>query len=117
MADRWDRCGLPDEGFVFRGRDGPAGKNTLGVLLGEDALRWEYLLMLLLAAFIPFYMYLYLGYTLFIFLPILSLPFALYLLKVIWTETEKSRLNKTLEQTAQFMTFYGILLSAGIIAG
>lgn len=96
-------------------QDGPAGKNTLGVLLGEDALRWEYLLMLILAFSVPFYMYFHLSYAFNIFLPLLSFPFALNLLKVIWTETEKSKLNKTLEHTAQYMTLFGILLSTGII--
>ena len=96
-------------------QDGPAGKNTLGVLLGENALRWEYLLMLLTALLVPLYMYLELSYGIFIFLPFLSIPFAIYLLYVIWTEEEKSRLNKTLEQTAQYMTIFGILFSIGII--
>lgn len=96
-------------------QDGPAGKNTLGVLLGEDALRWEYLLMVLIAVLTPCYLYLYLSYSAFIFLPFATIPFAIYLLRVIWTEKEKSKLNKTLEQTAQFMTLFGILLSAGII--
>ncbi|MGK7369748.1 MAG: 1,4-dihydroxy-2-naphthoate polyprenyltransferase [Candidatus Halalkalibacterium sp. M3_1C_030] len=96
-------------------QDGPAGKNTLGVLLGENALRWEYLLMLLLAAFVPVYMYNAFPYSLYILLPFLAIPFALYLLYIIWTEEQKSKLNKTLEQTAQFMTIFGILFSAGII--
>jgi 1,4-dihydroxy-2-naphthoate octaprenyltransferase len=96
-------------------QDGPAGKNTLGVLLGEDALRWEYLLMLLTALLIPCYMYLELSYGAIIFLPFLAVPFGIYLLYVIWTVEEKSRLNKTLEQTAQFMTIFGILFSTGII--
>lgn len=96
-------------------QDGPAGKNTLGVLLGEHALRWEYLLMLVTAGFIPIYMYLYLSYGTYIFLPYLSTPFGIFLLYVIWTEEVKSNLNKTLEQTAQFMTLFGILFSVGII--
>ena len=96
-------------------QDGPAGKNTLGVLLGENALRWEYLLMLLTAVFIPIYMYLYFSYGIYLFLPYLAIPFGVFLLYVIWTEEEKSKLNKTLEQTAQFMTLFGILFSVGII--
>ncbi len=96
-------------------QDGPAGKNTLGVLLGEDALRWEYLGMLLLGLWVPLYFYIYLNYSTLILLPLISLPFAAYLLKVVWTEEDKGKLNKTLEQTAQFMTLYGILFSIGIL--
>lgn len=98
-------------------QDGPAGKNTLGVLLGEDALRWEYSLMLTISIVLPFYFFLVLDYSAVILLPVFSLPLAGYLLKIIWTETNKARLNKTLERTAQFMTLYGILFSLGIVLG
>ncbi len=98
-------------------QDQAAGKNTLGVLLGENALRWEYLLMLLLAAAIPFHLFYVSGYNAFIFLPFLTTPFGAYLFYVIWTEEDKSRLNETLEQTARFMTLFGILFSTGIIIG
>lgn len=98
-------------------QDKAVGKNTLGVLLGENALRWEYLLMLLLASAIPFHLFYVSGYSFFIFLPFLTAPLGAYLLYVIWTEEDKTRLNKTLEQTAQFMTLFGILFSTGIILG
>lgn len=97
-------------------QDSKAGKNTLGVLFGENILRWEYLLMLLLALAIPPHFYFRLDYSLVIFLPFLTIPFAGFLLRQIWFEKDKSNLNKTLEQTAQFMTLFGILFSAGILA-
>lgn len=97
-------------------QDGPAGKNTLGVLFGEDVLRLEYLLMLLLALAIPPHFYFQLGYNAFIFIPYVSLPFAAVLLYQVWTEEDKRKLNRTLEHTAQFMTLFGILFSAGLLA-
>ncbi len=97
-------------------QDGPAGKNTLGVLFGEEVLRWEYLLMLLLALAIPPHFYFQFGYSELIFAPYLSLPIAALLLYQIWTEEDKPKLNKTLERTAQFMTVFGILFSAGMLA-
>lgn len=97
-------------------QDDKAGKNTLGVLFGENALRWEYLLMLLLALAIPPHFYFQLSYSGIIFLPFLSLPFAVTLLQKIWFEQDKHKLNKALEQTAQYMTLFGILFSAGILA-
>lgn len=96
-------------------QDGPAGKNTLGVLLGEQALRWEYLLMLLIALAIPPHFYVRLEYNWLIFLPYISLPFAVPLLQKVWYEDDKQKLNKGLEQTAQFMVFYTLLFSAGIL--
>lgn len=97
-------------------QDGPAGKNTLGVLFGEHVLRWEYLLMLLLALAIPPHFYFQLDYNWLIFLPFLTLPFGGMLLRKIWFEKNKRKLNKTLEQTAKFMTLFGILFSTGILA-
>ncbi len=98
-------------------QDGPAGKNTLGVLLGENALRWEYLLMIALALAIPPHFYFRLGFGLPVFIPYLAIPFAWVLVKSVWTETNKQNLNKTLEQTARFMVIYGVLFSLGILLG
>ncbi|SMO68685.1 1,4-dihydroxy-2-naphthoate polyprenyltransferase [Fodinibius sediminis] len=96
-------------------QDGPAGKNTLGVLFGEQVLRWEYLLMLLLALAIPPHFYFRLGYGLPVFLAYITLPMAVMLLNKIWTEQDKRKLNKALEQTAQYMTLFGLLFSVGIL--
>ncbi len=96
-------------------QDRIAGKNTLGVIFGENALRWEYLLMLLLALAIPPHFYFQLDYNGLIFIPYVSLPFAGMLLRKIWLEKDKRKLNKALEQTAQFMTLFGILFSTGIL--
>jgi len=97
-------------------QDRIAGKNTLGVLFGEHVLRWEYLLMLLLALAIPPHFYYRLQYSWIVFLPFLALPWAVLLLRKIWFVEDKRSLNNTLEQTAQFMTAYGILFSLGIVA-
>lgn len=96
-------------------QDGPAGKNTLGVLFGEQVLRWEYLLMMLLALAIPPHFYFRLHYGIAIFLPYLILPLSAWLVFQIWTEEEKPKLNSLLEQTAQFMTAFGLLFSGGLL--
>lgn len=97
-------------------QDRIAGKNTLGVLFGEEVLRWEYLLMVLLAAAIPPHFYVQLNYSWLIFIPFLSLPWAVMLLRKIWDVSDKRTLNDTLEHTAQFMTLYSVLFSLGIVA-
>jgi len=98
-------------------QDGPAGKKTLGVLFGEDALRWEYVAMLIIAFAVPPHFWYYYNYNPLIFLPWITLPPAGRLVYVIWTETDKRKLNEVLERTAQYMTLYGILFSAGILLG
>lgn len=96
-------------------QDKKAGKNTLGVLLGENALRWEYLIMLAIAMAIPPHFFFRLDYNIYVFIPFLSLPMALSLVRQVWLEEDKRKLNKTLERTAQFMTIFGVLFSAGIL--
>jgi len=97
-------------------QDRIAGKNTLGVLFGEDVLRWEYLFMMLLAIAIPPHFYFRLQYSWIIFLPFLTIPWVIMLLQNIWLVENKRTLNDSLERTAQFMTVYGILFSIGVVA-
>lgn len=96
-------------------QDKIAGKRTIGVLLGENALRWEYTIMMILAFAIPPHMYYRLDYTWPILLPLASLPLGALLVQRIWTVEEKARFNVFLERTAQFMTLYGILFALGVI--
>lgn len=96
-------------------QDRLAGKKTIGVLLGENALKLEYLLMLLVAFAVPAVIYGVYHFSSAILLPFLSFPIALYLLKWIWFHENKESLNLALERTAQFMLLFGILLSAGIL--
>ncbi|MEX0647098.1 MAG: 1,4-dihydroxy-2-naphthoate polyprenyltransferase [Balneolaceae bacterium] len=96
-------------------QDRVAGKKTLGVLFGETALKFEYLLMILIAFLTPFYLYYILSFSIWVLLPFISLPFARQLMKQVWHHEEKKHLNRTLERTAQFLTLYGILFSIGIL--
>lgn len=98
-------------------QDASAGKNTLGVLFGEQVLRYEYLAMIAVAFAVPPHFYFRLGYGLPVLLPLLSLPVAVRLLVSVWGEEEKRNLNRTLERTAQLMTLFGLLFSVGLIWG
>lgn len=91
-----------------------SGKKTLGVLLGEHALKTEYLLLLALSYGSLLLLDIIFNYSLWIYLPLLSLPAALVLLRQVLLHDDKRSLNKTLERTAQFMVLFGILLSFGI---
>lgn len=96
-------------------QDRAAGKRTLGVLFGETILKYEYLLMILIAFLTPFYFYYMLSFSIWIFIPFISLPIARSLYRRVWYHERKEELNRTLEHTAQYMTLYGILFSTGII--
>jgi 1,4-dihydroxy-2-naphthoate polyprenyltransferase len=96
-------------------QDRITGKRTLGVLLGETALKVEYLSLILVSFIIPFFLYLFYGFSLWILLPFLSLPAAIQLNRRIWLHEDKKELNRTLERTAQFMILFGVLFSTGII--
>lgn len=96
-------------------QDKKSGKKTLGVLFGETALKVEYLLMVLLAFAIPPHFFVQLDYNFWILLPFLGLPLAIMFVYRIWTEQDKVKLNPMLERTAQFMVFFGVLFSMGIL--
>jgi len=96
-------------------QDRISGKRTLGVLLGEYALKLEYTLLAAAALIIPIMFYLLFDYSLWILLPLLSLPPKWILIRKVWTHENKRDLNTVLERTAQFMILYGLLFSAGII--
>ena len=96
-------------------QDKVSGKKTLGVLLGDNWLKAEYLAMVGIAYLIPPAIYFFYDFTAAMFLPMLSLPFAFVLVRQILTNKDKRLLNKTLERTAQLMVLYGILFSAGFL--
>ncbi len=97
--------------------DARSNKNTLGVLLGERFLKFEYAAMLILAYSVPVYFLISGGYNFWILLPLISLPLALVLYRRLISVSEKSLLNPHLGRTAQLMALFGILLSAGIVLG
>lgn len=91
-----------------------AGKNTLAVLLGKEFSRYEYIFFILVSFFIPFLLHFKYDFNIWIFLPYITLPVAITLVKMIFIFTGP-QLNKTLELSAKFSALYGLLLSIGII--
>lgn len=94
--------------------DKQAGKNTLAVILGRQFSRYEYIFFLLLSFFIPFVLYFKFNFNVIIFLPYLTLPAAIILVKMMFN-FQGQQLNKTLELSAKFSALYGLLFSAGMI--
>ncbi|MDH7605033.1 MAG: UbiA family prenyltransferase, partial [Melioribacter sp.] len=97
-----------------REEDKLSGKNTLAVIFGEKFSRLQYVCFMILSYLILFIVYFTFKKSLFVFLPILSLPIAIKLIKMIYTLKGKE-LNKTLELTAKLSAIYGLLFAAGIL--
>ena len=97
--------------------DAETEKRTLGVIFGEKFLKLEYTIMILVALAIPPHLWFWEDFSMWIFLPYISIPFTIPLLQSVFTESVKSNLNQTLTNTAKHMTIFGILFAIGIIAG
>jgi 1,4-dihydroxy-2-naphthoate octaprenyltransferase len=98
------------------GNDRDVGKNTLAVRLVPRSTRIEYaLLMLLPFALLPLIPVLRHG-GMWIALPLLLTPWALYLVKRFHTEPQGSSFNRILSATAQFQLALGLLLSLSLLA-
>jgi len=97
-----------------REEDKLSGKNTLAVILGEKFSRLQYVFFMILSYLILFVVYFTFKKSVFVFLPVLSLPIAIKLIKMIYTLKGKE-LNKTLELTAKLSAIYGLLFAAGIL--
>lgn len=91
------------------------GKRTLAVIIGERGSRIEYLLLLGAAYAIPVILWLGSQRSLWLTLPIVSLPPALALMRRVWSASDGVILNQALASTAKLALVYSLLLSAGLI--
>ena len=90
------------------------GKNTLAVKMGGKFTRFQYLVFMILSYMILFVVYFTYNQSLFVFLPLLTLPLAFRLIVMIY-KYKGEQLNKTLELTAKLSAFYGFLFAVGIL--
>ncbi|MCB0748242.1 MAG: 1,4-dihydroxy-2-naphthoate polyprenyltransferase [Ignavibacteriae bacterium] len=93
--------------------DREVGKNTLAVKMGRKFTRYQYLIFMILSYLILFVVYFTYNQRLFVFLPLLTLPLAIKLIRMIF-HYSGNELNKTLELTAKLSAFYGFLFAVGI---
>lgn len=94
--------------------DRAARKYTLAVKLGRTFTRYQYLILLLVSFIIPLVFYFTYNFRLWIFLPYLTIPLAINLIRMLYKSNSKE-LNKMLELTAQFSAIFGLLFSVGIL--
>jgi 1,4-dihydroxy-2-naphthoate polyprenyltransferase len=97
-----------------REQDRASGKRTLAVLLGPDAARAEYGMMLAIAYAVPLVLWQGGELSLAGLLPWLSLPLAIAVLRVVLTREDGPSLNGALVRTARLHAVFGSLFAAGI---
>ncbi|MCH6574649.1 MAG: 1,4-dihydroxy-2-naphthoate polyprenyltransferase [Bacteroidetes bacterium] len=94
--------------------DREADKYTLAVKLGKKFTRFQFVNSIAISYLILFIIYFKYDFTYWIFLPLISLPIAVILVKTLQT-LEGEGLNKTLELSAKYAALFGLLFSLGLI--
>jgi 1,4-dihydroxy-2-naphthoate polyprenyltransferase len=95
--------------------DRRAGKRTLAVILGETGARIEYAVLSAIAYLIPLVLLLMGAFSLWVLLPLLTLPLGVYLVRKVYGPNQGSRMNKTLADTAQLALTFSLLFSIGVM--
>jgi len=93
--------------------DRAAHKNTLAVKMGKTFTRYQFIFLIAISFLTPLVLFQFFDYTVWIFLPYFTLPFAAKTIRMI-TTLEGTDLNKTLELTARLSALFGLLFSAGL---
>jgi 1,4-dihydroxy-2-naphthoate octaprenyltransferase len=84
--------------------DRQTGKRTLAVIIGIRGSTIEYVLLLAGAYAIPIILWVS-----------ISLPIAVYLMRLIWKNSDGSILNQALAKTATLALVYSLLMAVGVI--
>ena len=95
--------------------DRQTGKRTLAVIIGIRGSQIEYALLLAAAYAIPIILWISGHMPVWVILPLISLPIAVYLMRLIWKNPDGPVLNQALAKTAALALGYSLLLAIGII--
>jgi len=94
--------------------DKEANKYTLAVKLGKTFTKYQFINSIVISYLVVFIIFFLYDFNYWIFLPLVSLPVAFRLVKMLNT-FEGEQLNRTLELAAKYAAFFGLSLSCGII--
>ena len=97
-----------------RKEDVTTGKRTLAVRFGYRASRLEYTGLFGLAYLIPLWLWAVDGWSLTVLLPLLTLPIAAMVTRIVWTKTSGAALNPALETTGKLLAAYSLLFGIGL---
>ncbi len=93
--------------------DKQAKKFTLAVILGRNFSRFQFIISLAASFIVPAVFYFFFNFHIWIFLPYITIPVAIKLIKMLYTY-DGLQLNQTLELTAKFSALFGILFALGL---
>ena len=93
-----------------------AGKGTLAVRFGRRFTRYEYATFLSVPYLVPILLRLAGLVGPWFWLPILSIPLAFRLVRIVGRTSDSGALNRVLKQTGQLHLLYGLLFAASLLA-
>ncbi len=94
--------------------DRSVGKKTLAVVVGRKGAQIEFLFFLALAFSVPIVLWTFLELPVWVLLPLLTIPSGLKLFADL-VKFNGPALNKVLGGTANYLAYYGILFSIGLL--
>jgi 1,4-dihydroxy-2-naphthoate octaprenyltransferase len=94
--------------------DRRTGKHTLAVTIGDRGCRIEYVALLAVAYAIPIAFWLSERMSAWVILPLLTLPLAISLMRLIWKSPADPILNQALVRTVRLALLFSMLLSIGL---
>lgn len=97
------------------GTDRVAGKRTLAVRFGERVARAEFLALLAVAYAIPFVLWQTGTFTVWVLLPLVTLPVAIVVARRFVGAADGSAFNAALRDTARLHGMFGILFGVGLL--
>jgi 1,4-dihydroxy-2-naphthoate octaprenyltransferase len=95
--------------------DQKTGKRTLAVLIGPEATRIEYCVLVIAAYVVPLLMLASGTASAWVLLPLLSIPLSVRLVHTIYRTIEGAPLNRALAGTASLDLLFSVLFSIGLI--
>ncbi|QIB74180.1 1,4-dihydroxy-2-naphthoate polyprenyltransferase [Halogeometricum borinquense] len=97
--------------------DETTGKRTLAVRFGYTFSRGEYLVMLALAYLVPVWFATRQTFGGVVFLPLVTLPYAISVARTVLTKTSGEALNPALERTGKLLAIHSLLFGIGLSFG
>ncbi len=92
------------------------GKNTIAVRFGKGWSRLEFVCLLAFAYLTPFWLWLSLGFSAWVLLPLITLPLAVIVAHAVWTRDRFAELVPMTPRLAMLTVVFSLCLAAGIAA-
>lgn len=96
-----------------RQQDQEAGKQTLAVVLGREGSLQEFRILFVVAYGVPFVFPLF-GFSLLSWLPLITLPLAIRILKSLSAHPAPEMMNERLTETGQLLFLHNLLFALGL---